>query len=78
MTGTQCEDFCGLMLGVLARINQVYPEIEDLLELGFLLYYILLGIEEKALELGVRSKAYLFWSRKETRKSLRSSQNVLA
>jgi hypothetical protein len=50
ITGTQYENFCSLMQKVLIQIRNVYPELRDLLELDFLLYYVSFSIEETRLE----------------------------
>lgn len=52
ITGSQYEDFVEVVKPVFKKVNQVYPDIDDLLKLDFLLYYISILSEEKAFELG--------------------------
>lgn len=48
ITGSQYEDYVEIVKSVFEKVKGAYPDINDLLQLDFLLYYISTLIEEKA------------------------------
>jgi hypothetical protein len=50
LTGSQYEDYVKIVKSVFKKIHQSFPEINDLLTLDFLLYYISITYEEQVLE----------------------------
>jgi hypothetical protein len=51
ISGSQYEAYVKVVKGVLEKVRQAYPDINDLLKLDFLLYYISAYVEEKPTEI---------------------------